>query len=67
MCQMKKKDKTAEELNEVEINNLPNRELKVMIIKMVNELRRRIHEHSEKFNKEFETINKNQTAKEYSN
>lgn len=67
MCQMKKKDKTAEELNEVEINNLPNRELKVMIIKMVNELRRRIHEHSEKFNKEFETIKKNQTAKEYSN
>ena len=32
-------------------NNLPDKEFKVMIIKMFNEFRRRMHEHSEMFNK----------------
>ena len=37
MLQMKEHDKTPEEeLSEVEINNLPGKELKVMIIKMLN-------------------------------
>ena len=51
MFQMKEQDKTPEELSEMEISNLPDKEFKVMIIKMLNKLRRRIAEHSEKFNK----------------
>ena len=62
MFQMKKQDKTwNKELSEVEISNLPNKEFKVMIIKMLNKLRRRMDEHSENFNKDLENIRKNQT------
>ena len=39
----------------MEINNLPSKEFKVNIIKILNELRR-MYEHSEKFNKELENI-----------
>ena len=41
MFQMKKQDKTPrEEINKVEIIYLPNKEFKVMIIKMITEFRR---------------------------
>ena len=60
--QRKKQDKTPkEELSEVEISNLPDKEFKVIIIKMLNKLGRRMNEHSEKFNKDLENIKKNQT------
>ena len=36
----------------MEIDDLLNMEFKVTIIKMLNEHRRRVAEHSEKFNKE---------------
>ena len=36
----------------MEIHNVPDKESKVMVIKMLKELRRRMGEHSEKFNKE---------------
>ena len=63
MFQMKKQDITSEkELNKVEINNLPDKEFKVMIIKMLIKHRRRMDEHSEKFLKELENTKKNQTA-----
>ena len=40
MFQMKEQDKTLEkELNEVGISNLLNKEFKVMIVKMLTELR----------------------------
>ena len=36
MSQMKEQDKTiAKELNEIEISNMPNKEFKVIIIKML--------------------------------
>ena len=39
MSQMKGKDKTPEkQLNEVEIGNLPVKELRIMIVKMVKNL-----------------------------
>ena len=48
---MKEQDKsTGVQLSEVEISNLSNKEFKVMIIKMLKELRR-IDEHNKKFNK----------------
>ena len=44
MFQTKEQDKIPEEeLSEVEISNLPKKELRVMIIKMVKELRRRMN------------------------
>ena len=64
MFQMKEQDKTPEELSEEEIGNLPNRELKVMIIKMNKELRRRLDEQIEKlgvFKRNIEHIKNNQT------
>lgn len=33
---MKEQDKNSEELSKVEINSVPNKELKVMIIMMLN-------------------------------
>ena len=40
MFQTKEQDKTAEELSEVEIGNLPKKEFTAMIIKMIQELGR---------------------------
>ena len=59
--QMKEQDKTPEELSKVETSSLPSKEFKVMIINMLNKLGTRMDEHSEKFNKELENIQKNQT------
>ena len=48
---MKKQDKTpGEEINKVEIIYLPNKEFKVMIIKMITEFRR-MDENSKNFKK----------------
>ena len=45
MFQKKEQDKTPEEeLSEVELGNLPKKEFKVNIIKMIKELRRRMDE-----------------------
>ena len=64
MFQMKEKDKSPEEeLSEVEIGNLPNKEFKIMVVKMIKGLGRRMDSQSEKldvFNKELENIKKNQ-------
>ena len=68
MFQMKEEDKTLEkELSELQISNQPNKKFKIMIIKLLNELRRRINVHSEKFNSELENIFKKNRAKKYNN
>ena len=42
MYQMKGQDKTPEkQLNEVEIGNLPEKESRIMIVKMIQDLRNR--------------------------
>ena len=38
--------------NETEISNLPDKEFKALVIKMLTELGKRIDEHNENFNKE---------------
>ena len=56
---MKKQDKAPEELNEVETNSLPKKELKVIIIRMFKELKKTIDVQSRKleaFNQDLETI-----------
>ena len=40
MFQVKEQDKTPEELSEVEIGNLPEKEFRVVITKMIEELGR---------------------------
>ena len=58
---MKDLNKTIqEELSNMEIKNVPNKEFKIMIIKMFNKLRRRMEEHRGNFNKELEKT-KNQS------
>ena len=65
---MKEQDKTSEkELNEVEISNLPDKEFKVTIIKMFTELRRRMDEHSENFNRVRKYKEEPNKAEEYNN
>ena len=51
----KEQDKTAEELNEVEIGNLSEKEFSVIIVKMIEELESRMDAQGEKlevFNRE---------------
>ena len=58
---MKEQDKTPEkQLNEVEIGNLPAKEFRVMIVKMSQDLRKRMEAKIEKmqetFNKDLEEL-----------
>ena len=54
---MKKQDKSSEkELNKTEINNLPDKEYNVMVIRTLLERWGRTDEHNENFNKELENI-----------
>lgn len=56
MYQTKEQEKnSSKELNGTEISNLPDKEFKTMVIKMLNKLGRRVDELSEKLN---EHINK---------
>lgn len=57
----KKQDKFLEtNLNEVEISDLSAWEFKIMVIKMLTQIRRAIREQSENFNSEMENIKKYQ-------
>ena len=49
MYQRKEQDKTAEkQLNEVEIGNLPEKEFRIMIVKMIQDLGKRMEAKIEK-------------------
>ena len=48
MFQMKEQDKTPEELSEMEVLNLPEKEFRVMIIMMIEGLWRRMDTQNEK-------------------
>ena len=59
MFQMKEQDKTSEkDLNEIEMNNLPEEEIKMMVIKMLTELRRTRKTQTDNCNKDIENIRK---------
>ena len=56
MYQMKEQDNTPEkQLNEVEIGNLPEKEFRIMTVKMIQDLRKRMEAKIEKMQ---EMINK---------
>ena len=66
MYQMKEQDKTPEnQLNEVERGNLPVKEFRIMIVKMLQGLRKRMEAKIEKmqemFNKDLEELKNKQT------
>ena len=66
MYQMKEQDKTTEkQINEEEIGNLPKKEFRVMIVKMIQNLGNRkeaqIEKIQEKFNKDLEEQKNKQT------
>ena len=57
--QLKEQEKNPEKINnESEINNLPDKEFKILVINMLTELGKRIDVNSEHFNKELENINR---------
>ena len=61
MFQTKGQDKSLEtDFNEMEISDVPDKEFKIMIIKMLIEVKRTMHEQSESFNKEIENTRKYQ-------
>ena len=65
MYQMKEQDKTqGKQLNEVEIGNLPEKEFRMMIVKMIQDLRKRmeakIKKMPEMFNKDLEELKNKQ-------
>ena len=66
MYQMKEQDKTPEkQLNEVEIGNLPEKEFRIMIVKMIQDLGKKleakIKKMQEMFNKDLEKLKNKQT------
>ena len=66
MDQIKEQDKTPEkQLNEVQIGNLPEKEFRIMIVKMIQDLRKRmeakIGKMQEMFNKDLEELKNKQT------
>ena len=65
MYQMTEQDKTPEkQLNEAEIGNLPEKELRIMIVKMIQDLGKRmeakIKKMPEVFNKDLEELKNKQ-------
>ena len=65
MYQMKEQDKTPEkQLNEMEIGHLPKKEFRIMIVKMIQDLGKRMEAKIEKmqemFNKDLEELKKKQ-------
>ena len=63
---MKEQDKTPEkQLNEVEISNLPEKEFRIMLVKMIQDLEIRmeakIKKVQEMFNKDLEELKNKQT------
>ena len=65
MYQMKEQDKTPEkQINEVEIGNLPEKGFRIMIVKMIQDLGKRmkakIEKMQEMFNKDLEELKNKQ-------
>ena len=62
MSQTKEQDENSEKnFNETETSNLPDKEFNVIVVKMLIELRRRMYEHSENFQKEIKNTRKYKT------
>ena len=73
MYHMKEQDKTPErQLNEVEIGNLPEKEFRIIIVKMIQELRKKNggkdrEDARNVFKKNLERIKEKTTDEQYNN
>ena len=56
MSQMKEQDKTPEKLYEVEIGNLPGKEFRIMIVKMIQDIGKTMMKIQEMFNKDIKEL-----------
>ena len=56
MSQMKEQDKTPEKLYEVEIGNLPGKEFRIMIVKMIHDIGKTMTKIQEMFNKDIQEL-----------
>ena len=66
MFQMKGQDKTPEnQLNEVEIGNLPEKEFRLMIVKRIQDLRKPMEKMQEMFAKDLEELKNKWTEMKY--
>ena len=62
MYQMKEQDKTPiKQLNEEEIGSLPEKEFRVMIVNMIQNLGNRMEKMQEMFNKDLEELKSKET------
>ena len=67
MCPMKGQDKTPEKLlNEMEIGNLPEKEFRIMIVKMIQDLGKTMEKMQEMFVKDLEELKNKQRMKQES-
>ena len=63
MQQMKEQSKNPpDQINEDEIGNLPEKEFRVKIVKMIQNLRNRMNKIQETFNKDLEELKSKQTV-----
>ena len=61
MSQMKGQDKTPEkQLNEVEIGNFPEKEFRIMVVKMIQDLGKRMEKMQEIFTKDLKELKNKQ-------
>ena len=61
ISQMKEQNKTSEkQLDEVEIENLPEKEVRIMIVQMIWDLKKRMEKMQEMFTKDLQELKKKQ-------
>ena len=62
MSQMKEQNKTQEkQLNEVEIGNLPEKEFRIMTVKIIQDIQKTMEKMQEVFTKDLEELKNKQT------
>ena len=62
MSQIKGQEKTPEkQINEVETGNLPEKEIRIMIVKMIQDFRKTMEKMQEMFTKDLEELENKQT------
>jgi len=66
MSKMKGQDTPPEkQLNEAEISNLPKKEVRIVIVKMIQDLSKRMEKMQEVFTKDLEELKNKQTDEKY--
>ena len=66
MSQMKGQDTPPEkQLNEAEVSNLPKKEVRIVIVKMIQDLSKRMEKMQEVFTKDLEELKNKQTDEKY--